>query len=369
MKCPNCDNAIKPDDIYCGNCGKKIKKESKFLNEIEKNRKTILILLISLLILTSLISVLNYFCSPVYEAEKYFNYLKDNNTSKIYEYIASDSSFTTEEILKKKMSSIKGATNIQIINKYISNDEALITFSYELNNEINIANVSLSKSGHKYLIFNNWKVNSGKVSKNITLKLPNNSKATIDGIDISSYLTDDGEDLDTYKIPSMITGKYKLKVELQDGNVIEKEFETANDVTFMINSTTLSDENKKILDDKSTELINSIYSGLINDVDYNSINYNDSVKKIYKDLRYNYKRFEISLTEFNLSSMDLISSNYNDNGNLELTYEIEYDYKATYQGTSYSSTNRGTITIEYNYKDGYQVKDIGRISINFPIRK
>ena len=36
MQCPNCGNAIEPNDLFCGECGHKIDRQSQTINSAEK---------------------------------------------------------------------------------------------------------------------------------------------------------------------------------------------------------------------------------------------------------------------------------------------------------------------------------------------
>ena len=37
MQCPNCGNAIEPNDLFCGECGHKIDRQSQTINSAEKD--------------------------------------------------------------------------------------------------------------------------------------------------------------------------------------------------------------------------------------------------------------------------------------------------------------------------------------------
>ncbi|MDO0993623.1 zinc-ribbon domain-containing protein [Staphylococcus borealis] len=37
MQCPNCGSAIEPNDLFCGECGHKIDKQSQTVNSAEKD--------------------------------------------------------------------------------------------------------------------------------------------------------------------------------------------------------------------------------------------------------------------------------------------------------------------------------------------
>ena len=36
MQCPNCGNAIEPNDLFCGECGHKIDRQSQTINSLKK---------------------------------------------------------------------------------------------------------------------------------------------------------------------------------------------------------------------------------------------------------------------------------------------------------------------------------------------
>lgn len=370
MKCSECNKAIKKDDIFCGHCGKKIKKENKCFNILKENKKIVITIISVVIAIVVIFNIFNYIYSPSYQATKYFNYVVNNDVDKIYEYIDNDENdFVSKEILREKISSIKGASNIKVINKYVTDNDALITYSYKLNDKTNIANVSLTKGKSIFGLFNEWNINSGKINKNITIKVPKDSSIKIDNIKLDKYLKMTDKNLDIYEISSMINGEYKINIELKDGTKIEENFIPSDNVSIIIGDVKLSDDNINILNNLTNELLNNIYSNIINDNDENSINYNEDIKKIYRNLKYTYNVNNFKLNNFEISNTDLLSSSYNDNGNLLLTYEVEYNYDINYNENTYNSINRGIITLEVSFNENYNIENIDKLGISFPIRK
>lgn len=362
MKCQNCGETYKKEDIYCGNCGTKIKKENKFINFILKHKIKIIIISIIIASLMSLYAIVSYFTSPVYIANKYFNAVINNDYDKIYTTFNVENEFVTKEQLKEKIKELK-VDNFKIVDYEITDDQALITYEYTKDNQKYYANVSLTKDGSKYLIFNNWKINSGKLSKDITIKLPKGSKVTLDNKELTKYLKED-ENYDIYEIPYMITGTYNLDVTLTDGTNINEDIVISSNETYSLNNIDLVDNTKNIVKEQAKNYISELYNGLIN----NNESVSDSINNLYKEIKYYYKNSDIKLKSFNITSLDIIKATYNKKGNLSVTYKVEYDYTLVNGDNTYSGSNRDIIEIEYNYVDGYNLKSI-KNTINFPFRK
>lgn len=375
MKCSNCGTTYKKDDHYCENCGSKInkpQKENNILKTIKKNKTKIISITILFVLVVAIFQIISYLRSSEYIASNYLKAVVNNDVTEIFNIIDLETNdFYNKNILKEK-NTFAGATNIELIKKIENEDEALLTYRYQLNGNSYITNVSLSKSNN---LFSTWNVNSGRISKNVTIKVPKDASIKIDDIDLKNYLDESSstEDYDVYTIDHMVTGEYKVEVTLKDGTVVSDNIDVSNNQSYSVGNVELSEENETTLITMSQDFMNQLYISLINDVTSSNLNYNDEIKDIYKDLRYNYKKSNVILNSIEYTDLEIVEAEYNEDAKLEITFETEYNYSVSYTSnnteSTYSGTNRGTVILVFDYDESYTISDMKLLKNNFPIRK
>jgi len=370
MKCSKCNEKLKNSDKYCANCGTKVKKENKFLKFIFKNQMKIIITLIIILILAILYKVLCYVTSPTFVANRYLNNLINNNSEENEKTIDLETNdFLNEKILKEKNIDFDEFTNIELFNKIVTKNEALITYKYKINDQEYTASVNLSKDNK---LFSNWKINSGRVSKNVSFKVPTGSIVKIDDINIDKYLLEN-EDYDLYTIDYMTTGIYKIEITLKDGTILSDNIEVYSDRTYTIDNIQLTEETNEDLKKQAKVMLETLYNGIKDNKNLLEINYNDDIKKIYKNLNYNYKNSNYKINNITYNDLEIINSKYNNEAKLEVTFQTEYNYNITYNlnnvENNYEGINRGYVTIIFDYDENYIIEKIENLKNSFPIRK
>ena len=375
MKCSKCGTIYKKQDRYCENCGSKIikpKKQNDFLKLLKKNKTKIISITIILVLLVAIFQIICYLRSPEYIASNYLKAIVNNDSTTVLNMIDLETNdFYNKTILEDK-NTFDGATNIKLINKIVNEDEALLTYSYELNGNSYITNVSLSKAN---TLLSNWTINSGRVSKNITLKVPKDATIKIDDIELKNYLDESSstDNYDVYTIDHMITGEYEVEITLKDATIVSDKIEVTDNQSYSVGTIELSDENETSLITMAKEFMNQLYSSLINDTTASNLNYSSEIKDTYKDLRYNYKNFNYTLNGIEYTDLEVVESRYNDDSKLEVTFQTEYNYNISYTAndttSTYEGTNRGYITIVFDYDDNYTISEINHLKNNFPIRK
>jgi uncharacterized membrane protein YvbJ len=378
MKCLKCGATINKKDKYCGDCGAKVtmpKKENSFLKFIKKNAYTIcqVIIIIMLCFIIGLILVKK--ADPETVADKYIKAIANNDTEAIYKYFdVSDSDFVSLNTLNDKIDKIENMSNIEVVNKKIVGNEAIITYKYNVGSSTYFADVSLTKSGKKFLVLDNWKVNSGKLVSNITIEVPKDAKVTVDNISLDKYLNNDNssEYVDTYIIDNMVIGEYSIEVTLLDGTVVDSDITVSNNGYYSIGNVDLVDESKESIQNSVKTTLQDLYNNLINNVTYDNLSYNDNIKKLYRNLKYNYTNSNMTLNGIEITDA-MIENTRVENGNLVATLEIEYNYDINYQvsdsSNNYTGTNRSNITVQFIYEDGYVINNIENLNLNFKIRK
>lgn len=375
MKCSKCGTPYRKTDHFCENCGAKIVKEnqdSQILSFLKKYQKRILTILILFILFLGTCSIVNFLRSPEYISNQYFNSIIHQDTKKLINMIQlEDNDFFNETTLKEKMTDYQNAINVKLINKVVSGSEALMTYSYEISGKSYISNVSLSRTNDT--IWGSWKVNSGQISKNIVLKFPKNSVVTIDDIDIKKYLDEKSstDDSDIYKIDYMTTGEYQVKVTLEDGTEVSDTITISDNQSYSLGQITLKDEQKSKVQELAKNLMTDLYTGIMNDTSATGMGYNSDIQKIYKDLKYQYKQSNFKINQIEYTDLEVISAQYNSDSKLEVTFQTEYNYTITYNtNTNYSGTNRGYVTIVFDYSNNsYTIKNMENFKNNFPVRK
>lgn len=388
MKCKKCGKPVKKEDRYCGSCGEKIIIEKK--KKTNKNyfyqvcvainhyRKWIIGISIGLLLIVGSYKTGQYFTSIEYIATQYFNTVLHNDTDKIYEYIKEDKSdFVTKDLLKEKTPQLKNITNPKLVNVQVFQNEALVTYQYNEDGNDKIAYVSLEKNGTKYLLFNNWKIKSGKVSKNIVFKIPKKATITIDNKDMNQYLDKEQTDefYDYYKITSMIQGKYQVVIQLESGIEVKEEIIVENNSTYSIGTLEIEENIENKLEEDTKNLLSIMYSSMLENknVDEVSVLTNRSLKNFYKDLKYYSTNHLSTLRQITFTDVELKRTHLNQEGKLVADFQTEYTYEVGYNYNSeeatYSGVNRGNVSIVFDYNTEYVICDIDNLNNSYPIRK
>jgi len=372
MKCRHCDAKIKKNDTYCPECGKSLKESILTIigNTIYDSRKIIFGILLTLIILFSLFKIVLYVFSPEFMAKKYIKALANNDYSEIYKLLDVDkSSLVSEKILKEKMETID-IDAYEVDNVVTDGEEAIVTFKYEHNNKINYVSVVLRNSMiKKYYLFNNWKILSTKVAKDVVIEVPKNSIVKIDNKEISEFKVEN-ENYDIYKIEEMFAGTYKISIELENGLKVEDDVEIYSNKKYSIGNIELEDEIKASLISQLESSFNTLYINAINGISYNDIGLTN-LKYEYNYLKDSLKNNSYTLTNISFSDIDVIGATYDQN--LEVTFNLNCNYTVEYklneEVKTYSGSGSTKVKANYNAtKDTYTLDSISNLPISFRIR-
>jgi len=383
MKCKYCNAKIKKDDVYCSECGKSLKENvlveigheiCNFFKKIGKfiynSRKVIFSILLTLIILFGLVKITLYVFGPEYMAKKYIKAVSNNDYSEIYKLLDVDkSSLVSEKILKEKMETID-IDAYEVDNVVTDGEEAIVTFKYEHNNKINYVSVVLRNSMiKKYYLFNNWKILSTKVAKDVVIEVPKNSIVKIDNKEISEFKVEN-ENYDIYKIEEMFAGTYKISIELENGLKVEDDVEIYSNKKYSIGNIELEEKIKKDLISQLESSFNTLYINAINGISYNDIGLTN-LKTEYNYLKESLKNNSYTLTNISFSDIDVIGATYDQN--LEVTFNLNCNYTVEYklneEVKTYSGSGSTKVKANYNAtKDTYTLDSISNLPISFRIR-
>lgn len=361
-----------------------VKKEPKIIEEkpkkdyfkifkdwVIKNSKSIITILVILIVLILCGKIIGYFNSPEYIANKYFKAIANNDYSKIYDLIdVDDSALVNEKVLEDKISSL-GVDAYKLESIQETEDNALITYKYEHNNQVYVASVLLRKSmQNKYLVFNNWKVQSSKVVNNITIKVPVNSVVKVDNTNIKEFLTESTDEYDIYTIEEMISGKYNVSIELENGLKAEDEINVASNSNYVVGDIELEDNVKTELQNQLSNYLATLYNNAIGNKNYDETGL-DKLKDEYVYLRSSLQNKGYTLTGISFSDITVSSSTYDTM--LEVTFSVNCNYNVNYNLSDTVNTYNGSgltdIKANFKVEDGkYTLNSINNLPISFRIR-
>lgn len=363
---------------------KEVKKEPKIIeekpkkdyfkiikDEIIKHSKLIITILVILIVLILCGKIIGYFNSPEYVANKYFKAIANNDYSKIYDLIdVDDSALVNEKVLEDKISSL-GVDAYKLESIQETEDNALITYKYEHNNQVYVASVLLRKSmQNKYLIFNNWKVQSSKVVNNITIKVPINSVVKVDNTDIKEFLSESTDEYDIYTIEEMISGKYNVSIELENGLKTEDEIDVTSNSIYVVGDIKLEDNVKTELQNQLSNYLGTLYNNAIGNKNYDETGL-DKLKDEYVYLRCSLQNKAYTLTGISFSDITVSSSTYDTM--LEVVFSVNCNYNVNYNLSDTVNTYNGSgltdIKANFKVEDGKYILDsIDNLPISFRIR-
>lgn len=374
MICKKCNKKGKKGEIYCNECGSKLKKEKAEFKLSQKTKNTILIVIVLSLLLFLTYNVIYYLLSPKMVAKNYFEVLINNDIDKIYSYIDYESDFVSKEILREKRISIK-VEDYEITDIKIGEKTAIVSLEYESNGEYNKAYISLDRNKNKYLIFDEYEIESGLIVQNITFKVPKGSTITIDEKAIDKYIIDSkNEYFDYYVIPYMIKGDYEVKTSLNGINVTD-EIEVNSNQTYSINNVELDDELETNLKQIALNKLALIYNSALADKTFDEIKSNFKIDS-YKELENTYRNIKRGLNdsyikvnniEFKEASIKRIT--YSEEGKLVITLDIDYNVNGVIklqEQKEFTSKNNSYIKVIFDYVD--EAYDVSNVSANLNIR-
>lgn len=349
MKCIKCGQNISCKDSYCGECGAKINKEEMYLKQKKKWLKIGMISVFFLFLLFVGYSLLRYFTSPSYVAQTYFNAIMQEDYDKIYSYIKEEESlFVSKEILKEKEESEQNIEEIETGPIYEKGNRTYVEFSYTANGRKKRSYVELKKKTY-FSLFSTYKVVSGKLASNVTFVVPKNSQITVDGKEIDAFFQEnENTGYDTYFIKNMIKGDYEMVLTLDSGLQRKEILTVENGKTYLFATIELEEEQKKELEKKNLENLNILYDAALQDKEYSAVSssFENDVESLYRQMKREVKKQKI--TSKNYSDCEIKSTKINKDGNLEVTFLV--DYRIQYNKEEIEKTSY--ITLIYQYKDG-----------------
>lgn len=361
MYCEHCGKKIDEDSIFCTYCGEKVKKEEKKPQKTEERKKKTepkILLMIILILLFGFIFYheLTYFNSAENAIHQYLKDWKNKNYDSILNTLNIESTeFTSSSMLTKAFQEKK---ELKMLNYQIQNCEynqnnteakCRITYQIDKNGITFEKTYELKKQKPNRLwIFTEWTINNNEIEvlDNWTIYLPKDSMAYLEQIDLKNYRNPekDKSGFDAYTIEKIFKGSYELNLKMNTGMTLNAPIKVQNsEYTYQFSMQDISEEYKNEMKKIGEELISEIYSGIIDKKSFEDINSNYDISKLkstYEKIK-NEIEEDINLTKFLINDMKITNIKMNENGNLILTYQMNYQYSFTYTKEKKEITHDG----------------------------
>lgn len=367
MYCKKCEKYRKSNDVYCEECGTKLEHKKREFKISKKAKKNILTTLIVLIVLIIIYLVTNYLLGPAKIATDYFKQVINNDVNGIYSYLDEyKGEFVSKDLLNKKLELIESVDSYKVVDVVEGENQAIVTYEYISNGTYNTARVLLKREPNKYLIFDKYSVESGKLVENVSIKVPTGSSVKVDEVDIKEYLKTTKDNYDTYKIPYLVSGTYHIETEL-NGVKIEEDVKLASNETYVITNIDLEEELEKSLEQITKEKLNIIYTSAINKINYEEISSNfnskSEMENIYKSLKRSFTYSNVQINAISFTDISIISATYDSNGRLmvkfDVDYQLNYEYTLNEEKVENTSTGYSTMIATFDYEENsYKLYEI-----------
>jgi hypothetical protein len=351
MKCPNCKHKNKIRDKFCSECGTKI--------SIFSSKSFILGILVVLFIgvIFFFYQLVLYFTGPKYVALQYFKTVISNNTDSIYEYIDEyqDELFVSKDILADKITLFQNVQNYSIVNVQKSGSSVYVTFEMEEGNIQEQAVVELLEQKIGFL--KTYKVVSGKIASNVTIRVLKDSKITVDSQYISTYLSKTEGNYDIYVIPYMIAGDYEVDVTYPNGLQSKETLSVASDQTYTIQEVQLENTVTSTVEECVKKDLNILYKAAAEDKNYEDIqdSFKNNLSSLYKTIKRTLNNSFDDVSSIEFTDVEIKKVSFNEDGNLNLMvladYKIKYSYQVGDQSYEKEQNKYTYISLEGTYDD------------------
>lgn len=346
MYCRNCGNKIEETDLFCSECGKRIKIKKEPLIDYKNLEKKYKNALTSLGVLLIIILVYNFLNNTFFSEEviirKYVKAYANNDYMTVLELSdAKKSKFITKENIKEKYgNSNSNIVDIKILTTNKSKEEHTRTVSYIIDDDTNMISLKIKRKGRKFLLFNNYVITSANlVAENIKITVPKDSKLIVDHIELSNQdKKSTKEDKTTYKIDSILKKNVQLSLKLKNKITITDTKSVFNNEEIdytKLNYTEIDQENNQKITNNIKKSIQDIVVNAIEDKEFNTIKenniYSETLKndalfeESYNTLKEKYKAK--SATEFEIEDVNINNIKLDEKENITLNVTLQYKYK------------------------------------------
>lgn len=365
MYCRNCGKKAEKSDIFCTECGNRLRKAKKIplvnLKEMGKKYKKALFSLVTILaILLLYIGVNNYVFSEEAVIKRYIRAYANNDYKTIINLSGIEEiKFINNNSIKEKYQNKKNnKIIIKNITENVNKNEHTRTVNYVINGNTTSTNVTIKRNGRKYLIFKDYVVTSTDLlAENVLFIAPKNSQLTIDNVRLDSkYIKENNENTVTYKISKLLKKNVKISLKLANGlelsdikSVFNNEEVDYRELNYNLvkNNSSIDLENnlkvsiKKVIDGA----LNDEYDNIKNDSLFTTGLFNDpTFIENYNKLK---EKYQNNIKKFDINSLEIKNIKLDNKNNIIINSKIEYSYE---NNESKSHKSSRTITLSLNDK-------------------
>lgn len=366
MYCRNCGNKLEEEDLFCPECGRRIKIKKEPLIDYKNLEKKYQKQLIGLAVLLTVILVHNFLNNTFFSEEAIIKKYVKSYANKDYMNIIELSDMkknrfiTNKNIQKKYGDSTHNKVDIKILTTNKNKKEHTRTVSYKTDDYSNIINLKIKRKGHKYLIFNNYVITSANlVAENVRITIPKDSKLIVDHVELSNQDKVSEKKLTTtYKIDSILKKDVTISVKLKNGITITdiKSVFNNEEIDYTkLNYTEIDKKNTQKITSDIKKSIQDIVTNAVEEKEFNTIResniYTERLKsdvlfeENYHKLKEKYKNK--SVTEFETTKVKINNIKLDKDKNITLNVTIQYKYKDK-ESKLRETTRRINITLNHN---------------------
>ena len=388
MFCGECGTKNKKGSKFCEECGAKlgtkeeekeeVKVERKERKPLTKKQKTLGIILVVLVaIVFGGYKFLEYQTSPKKVVENYLKAVNSADYKKLYKYsnYDGDKTFISQklfiEIMKEENKDSKvGNYVVGDVTYENGNLNATVTVNTTEQKQMS---VKLTKGiDKKYFIFDNWTITDAsafglKTVKNYKIKVPEGTELTFAGIKVTKkYKIEEKKDKDSasklvvYELPQVFVAKTKATAKYATST---KKFDLSP--TSYNNSYTLTmdeedfnkDDTKKILD-KSKDIIQALMTGIKDGKDFKDVKeaagLDELTKSAYDKKATSYSRYNRKLEAFEITDGEIKDITCED-GYIKARVSVTYKY-STNQLKDKSTSS--TVYVYFSYDKDFVVERV-----------
>lgn len=366
MYCRNCGNKLEKEDLFCPECGRRIKIKREPLIDYKNLEKKYKKQLVGLAVLLIIILVYNFLNSTFFSEEaiirRYVKSYVNKDYMKVIELsdLKKNKFITSENIQKKYGNSNHNIIDIKILTTNKNKKEHTRTVSYKTNNYSNIISLKIKRKGHKFLIFNNYVITSSNlIAENIKITVPKDSKLIVDHIELTKQDKEKEEkSTTTYKIDSILKKDVTISIKLKNGITITdiKSVFNNEEIDYTkLNYTEVDEKNNQKIINVLKKSLQDIVTNAVKGNEFNIIKesniYTERLKndtlfeENYNNLKEKYKNKAI--TEFETTKININNIKLDKEENLALNVTIQYKYKDQEQKTR-ETTRRINVTLNHD---------------------
>ncbi len=376
MYCRNCGRKTEKTDIFCIECGNRLRKDKKIplvnLKEMPKKYKKGLLSLLTILIIILLyIGVNKYAFSEEAVIKRYIKAYVNNDYQTIISLSGLEEvKFANNNIIKEKYQAKK---NQKIIIKSITDNvnkgEHTRTVSYIIDGITKSTNVTIKRNGRKYLLFKDYIITSTDLlAKNVLFIVPKNSQLTVDNIKLdNNFIKENKENLVTYKVSNLLKKNVKISLKLANGlelSDIKSVFNNEEVDYRELNYNFVKNDKSIVLEKNLKNAVKKVIEAALND-EYDKIKdnslftsslFNDpTFIESYNKLK---EKYHNSIKNFDINSLEVKNVKLDNKNNIIISSKIEYSYK-----NSENKSHQASRLITLSLNDKLLINEIQLISL------